>query len=443
MKTDLFTLPNGLRVIFIDTKAFPTLTTLLIVGAGSRYEQDANNGVAHFLEHMFFKGSKKYPDPFILTSTIESLGGIWNAFTSKDYTGYFIKATSEHFDIVIDVLSDVLLRPLFKEEEIEKEKGVIVEEINMYEDQPQSLVGDLFENLLYKGNSLGFDVIGTKKTVTSFNRQTFLDYRSQLYHPKNAVLVVAGGLNMTKTGETKAKNYLEVIAGKFSEWARLPSLRESVSGRGNGAKSEFTPMLEKQDRPETLIKTKKTEQAHFCLGYRTFPSDDKRKYALAILSAILGVGASSKLFMELREKRGLCYYISTGLQYYHDVGNMVTQAGVPKEVTKVTEAIKLTLEEHNKMLKDGFDKKDIAKAKEILKGRLLLSMEDSFNVAHFYGKKAVLETKIESPQEVVDHIEKVTDEEIIAVAKDVIKSKGLNIAAIGPFERKDFEGILQ
>ncbi|MBI3366148.1 insulinase family protein [Candidatus Roizmanbacteria bacterium] len=430
MKTELFTLPNGLRVILIDTKAFPTLTTLLIVGAGSRYELEENNGVAHFLEHMFFKGSKKYPDPFTLTSTIESLGGIWNAFTSKDYTGYFIKATSEHFDIVIDVLSDVLLRPLFKEEEIEKEKGVIVEEINMYEDMPQSLVGDLYENLLYKGNPLGFDVIGTKKTVRSFNRQIFLDYRSQLYHPQNSVLVIAGGLNMTKTGETNAKNYLQVIAEKFGEWQ-------------NGQKSEFTPMNEIQDKPQIFVKTKNTEQAHFCLGYRTFASNDKRKRSLEVLAAILGVGASSKLFMELREKRGLCYYIGTGLQYYHDVGNMVTQAGVPKDVKKVTEAMKLTLEEHQKMLKDGFTKTDITKAKEILKGRLLLSMEDSFNVAHFYGKKAVLELKIESPQEVVDEIEKVTDEEIIAVANDIIKPSQLNITAIGPFEEKDFENLIK
>ncbi len=429
MKTELFTLPNSLRVFLIDTKAFPTLTTLLIVGAGSRYEHEKNNGVAHFLEHMFFKGSKKYPDPFTLTSTIEQLGGIWNAFTSKDYTGYFIKATSEHFDTVIDVLSDVLLRPLFKEEEIEKEKGVIIEEINMYEDMPQSLVGDLYENLLYKGNPLGFDVIGTKQTVTSFNKQTFLDYRRQLYHPKNAVLVVAGGLNMSKTGETQAKNYMQAIEEKFNEWE-------------NGTKSEFTQMIENQEKPQLFIKNKKTEQAHFCLGYRTFPSNDKRKRALEVLTAILGVGASSKLFMELREKRGLCYYISTGLQYYHDVGNMVTQAGVPKDVAKVTEAMKLTLEEHNKMLKDGFNKKDITKAKEILKGRLLLSMEDSFNVAHFYGKKAVLETKRESPQEVIEQIEKVTEEEIHTVVQDVIKPSQLNIAAIGPFEKKDFEGII-
>jgi len=430
MKTDLFTLPNGLRVFLIDTKAFPTLTTLLIVGAGSRYEQEANNGVAHFLEHMFFKGSKKYPDPFTLTSTIEQLGGIWNAFTSKDYTGYFIKATSEHFNVVIDVLSDVLLHPLFKEEEIEKEKGVIVEEINMYEDMPQSLVGDLYENLLYKGNPLGFDVIGTKKTVTSFNKQTFLDYRGQLYHPKNAVLVVAGGLTQGKREGFTIQDYVKGIEEKFGEW-------------GNGAKSEFIPMSENQEKPQIFIKNKKTEQAHFCLGYRTFSSNDKRKKPLEVLTAILGVGASSKLFMELREKRGLCYYISTGLQYYHDVGNMVTQAGVPKDVVKVTEAMKLTLEEHQKMLKDGFTKKDITKAKEILKGRLLLSMEDSFNVAHFYGKKAVLETKTESPQEVVDQIEKVTDEEIHAVAQDVIQSSHLNIAAIGPFEEKDFEKIIK
>ncbi len=430
MKTEFFTLPNGLKVFLTDTKAFPTLTTLLMVGAGSRYENEVNNGVAHFLEHMFFKGSKKYPDSFILTSTIEQLGGIWNAFTSKDYTGYFIKATSEHFDTVVDVLSDVLLRPLFDEKEIEKEKGVIVEEINMYEDMPQSLVGDLFENLLYKGNPLGFDVIGTKKTVRSFSRQTFLDYRSALYHPQNAVLVVAGGLNMTKTGETQAKNYLQIVQEKFGEW-------------GNGTKSEFIPMQEIQNKPQIYVKRKNTEQAHFCLGYRAFPSSDKRKKPLEVLAAILGVGASSKLFMELREKRGLCYYVSTGLQYYHDVGNMVTQAGVPKDIEKIIEAMKLTLDEHQKMLADGFTKTDITKAKEILKGRLLLSMEDSFNVAHFYGKKAVLETKIESPQEVVDQIEKVTDEEIISVAKDIIKSERLNIAAIGPFEEKDFESILK
>ena len=234
---------------------------------------------------------------------------------------------------------------------------------------------------------------------------------------------------MSKTVETQAKNYRQVIEDKFGEW-------------GNGAKSEFTPMLENQEKPQIFIKTKKTEQAHFCFGYRTFSSNDKRKRALEVLAAILGVGASSKLFMELREKRGLCYYVSTGLQYYHDVGNMVTQAGVPKDVAKVTEAMKLTLEEHNKMLKDGFTKKDTTKAKEILKGRLLLSMEDSFNVAHFYGKKAVLETKMESPQEVVDEIEKVTDEEIVAVAKDIIKPEGLNVAAIGPFVKEDFHGLI-
>jgi len=429
MKTEIVTLQNGLRIILIDTKAFPTLTTLLLVGAGSRYENEQNNGVAHFLEHMFFKGSKKYPDPFILTSTIESLGGIWNAFTSKDYTGYFIKATSEHFDVVIDVLSDVLLRPLFKEEEIEKEKGVIIEEINMYEDMPQSLVGDLLENLLYKGNPLGFDVIGTKKTVTSFNKQTFLDYRSQLYHPKNAVLVVAGGLHIGKREGYTINDYIKSIQEKFGEW-------------GNGQKSEFNSMVEIQDKPELLVKTKKTEQAHFCLGFRTFKSEDKRKHTLAILAGILGMGASSKLFMELREKRGLCYYIGTSLTYYHDVGNMVTQAGVPKDTQKVIEAMKLTLEEHYKMLKSGFNNEDIRKAKEIIKGRLLLSMEDSFNVSHFYGKKAVLETNIESPQEIIDYIEKVSQEEILEVAKEVIKPEKLNMAVIGPFEKKEFDGLI-
>jgi len=430
MKTQEFTLQNGLRIIFIDTKAFPTLTTLLLVGAGSRYEKKENNGVAHFLEHMFFKGSKKYPDPYTLTSTIEGLGGVWNAFTSKDYTGYFIKATNEHFNIMIDVLSDVLLNPLFKVEEIEKEKGVIVEEINMYEDMPQSQVSDLFENLLYKGNPLGYDTIGTKQTVRSFTRQTFSNYQNQLYHPKNAVLVVAGGLDIRNTRHhvSSLPNYLNIIQQKFKNW-------------NGGVKAEFEIMKEIQTQPEMLVKNKKTEQAHFCLGFRTFSLSDKRRNILSVLAAILGVGASSKLFMELREKRGLCYYIGTGLQYYHDCGNMVTQAGVPKDIEKVKEAIKVTLEEHYQLYKKGFSKKDLLKAKEILKGRLLLSMEDSFNVAHFYGKKAVLETKIESPQEVISQIEKVTDEEIRALTQVVFQQSKLNVAVIGPFKKNDFENL--
>ncbi|KKP32772.1 MAG: Peptidase, M16 family, partial [Candidatus Roizmanbacteria bacterium GW2011_GWA2_32_13] len=236
MHPQTYTLKNGLQVIFIDTKTFPTLTTLLLIGAGSRYENEINNGVAHFFEHMAFKGSKKYSNSFVISSTVEGFGGVFNAFTSKDHTGYWIKATAKHFETMIDVISDMIQTPKLLTEEIEREKGVIKEEINMYEDMPQRKVGEIFETLLYKGSPLGFDIAGTKETVKKFTRQTFIDYINSLYHPNNAVLVVAGGLSNSSgkaryrkffDGKQKTaknlvtspfSNYLELINNKFGGW---------------------------------------------------------------------------------------------------------------------------------------------------------------------------------------------------------------------------------
>jgi predicted Zn-dependent peptidase len=193
MDTSLITLENGLHIILVDTKSFPSLTTLVMVGAGSGYETTVNNGIAHFFEHMAFKGTKKYPNSFVISSTIEGFGGIFNAFTSKDHTGYWVKAPTEHFEKVIDVLSDMILHPLLVSEEIDREKGVIVEEINMYEDMPSRKVSDLFDALMYKGNPLSYDIAGTPETVRSFDRKIFTDYIESHYHAGNAVVVIAGG----------------------------------------------------------------------------------------------------------------------------------------------------------------------------------------------------------------------------------------------------------
>lgn len=424
MHPHIITLDNGLRVIFVDTKAFPTVTTLLLIGAGSRYENEKNNGIAHFLEHMFYKGSKKFPNPYIISSTIEGLGGAWNAFTSKDYTGYYIKATTSHFEEMIDLLSDILLRPLFENKEIEKEKGVIVEEINMYEDQPQSKVGDLFENLTYKGTTLGYDVTGTKDTVVKFDRSTFTNYIGQLYFPNNAVLVVAGGLSQIQNSKFRIQNYEEIIREKFGDWKR-------------GKAEKFSMVNEQQTKPNILVFNKKTEQAHFCLGFRTFGLHDKRRHALSVLTTILGGGASSRLFSEVREKHGLCYYISTGRQTYHEVGNMVTQAGVTKEVDKVKKAVEAALKEHKKIKLGDIKKEELTRVKEMIKGRTLLSMEDSFNVAYYYGKKKLLENSIEEPQSVLDEIEKVTVDDLVELTKELFVNDRLNFALIGPFESKD------
>ncbi len=416
MNTELITLKNGLRVFCIDTKSFPTVTTLLLVGAGSRYETRTNNGIAHFLEHMFYKGSKKYPNPEIISQEIEGMGGHWNAFTSKDYTGYYIKAATRHFPKMIDILSDLLQNSLFKSEEIEKEKGVIVEEINMYEDMPQRRIGEIFENVMYAGNPLGYDIAGTKETVTSFDRNTFVDYMKSLYQPQNAVLVVAGGL-----GANSFSIYQKVIEEKFGKW------------KGSNV-STFTPYRHIQDDLRIHVTDKKTEQAHFCLGFPTFGIEDKRRPVLKVLQTILGGGASSRLFQEVREKRGLCYYIGTANEQYHDTGNIVTQSGVVKDIDKVKEALRATISEHLKIGNAHIQATDIARSKEMIRGRLLLSLEDSFSVALFFGMHQLHERKTVTPEEYIRRIEKVTKEELIVLAKELFDLTRLTIALIGPFD---------
>jgi len=421
-----YVLKNGLRVIFIDTKAFPTVTTLLLIGAGSRYENEENNGISHFLEHMFFKGSKKYPTPEIVSTTIEGLGGQWNAFTSKNYTGYYIKAATSHFEKMIDILSDILLNPKFEEKEIIKEKGVVTEEINMYEDQPQMKVGELFENLIYKGNSLGMDVIGTKHTVAGYTRNTVVDYMQQLYRPNNAVLIIAGGLEIKESekiaiASSQLNYYLNIIQEKFNGWER-------------GEFSDFIKVKESQKEPQKLIYNKKTEQAHFCLGFRAFGINDKRKYVLSVLSMILGGGASSRLFVEVREKRGLCYYIHTGRELYQDVGYIVTQAGVAKDENKVKEAVSAVINEYKKM-SEGVTKEEMTKVKEMIKGRMLLSLEDSFNVANYFGMKKLIEDKTETPEELIAKIEKVTSEQVVKLAKELFTKEKMNFSIIGPLQQ--------
>lgn len=433
MQPNIFTLNNGLRIILVDTKAFSTITTLLLVGAGSRYENEKNNGIAHFFEHMAFKGSKKYPNSFTISSTIESMGGVFNAFTSKDHTGYWIKATADRFEEVLDVISDMVLEPLLLEEEINREKGVIVEEINMYEDMPARKVSDLFEELLYKGSPLGFDIAGTKETVTSFDRKTFTDYIETLYRPNNAVLIVAGGLeNITINKDKKAtqidlmSHYLTVMENKFSYWRM-------------GEKKNYPKMIDHQDKQAMLVKYKKTEQSHFCFGFRAFASKDPRRYALSILSALLGGGMSSRLFIEVRERRGLCYYISTGRELYDDVGNIVTQAGVKNDIESVKQAMKVVWDEHQKVAGGYITEEEVEKAKQFMRGRLLLSMEDSFTVASFYGIRQLLEGMSTTPAEVIQKIESVTKEEIVQVAKELFTRERLNITLIGPYKQKDLD----
>lgn len=429
MKTSLHILPNKLRTLLIDTKAFPSATCLLLVNAGSRYENKKNNGIAHFFEHMAFKGSKKYPSTAALASLVEGFGGEFNAFTSKDYTGYYIKAPVQHTETMVDVLSDMITQPLLDKDEIEREKGVIGQEISMYEDTPQRIINQLYEYLLYKESPLGMDIIGTVATVNAATRKTFKDYMDTYYYANNAVLVVSGGLTGIKD-EIKEKDHLGYATKYFSNW-------------GQKAVPSFTPVKENQKKPATLLRYKKSEQAHLCFGYRTFGKKDERKYALSVLAAILGVGMSSRLFMEVRERRGLCYAVGTYTDHFNDVGTMVTYAGVPTDIKKVQEAIKVIKYEHESLAEGNIIDSELARAKEILKGRLILSLEDTFNVGYIYGKQLLHEGEIKPVEEIIKRIEEVSASDVINLARDIIKPSQANLALIGPFKSpSSFEKII-
>lgn len=426
MKSQIYTLQNGLPLLLVDTESFPTVTTMILVGAGSRYENTRNNGIAHFFEHMAFKGSKRYPTSFDISSTIEGIGGVFNAFTAKDHTGYWVKAPGSHFESVLTVLSDMILHSLLIPEEIEREKGVIIEEINMYEDMPARKVSDIFDEVIFDGNPLGFDIAGTRETVMSFDKKTFTDYINTYYHPRNAVVVVAGGLSHTALGNKDFEAYRQLVEKQFAPWK-------------SKNKKSFEHFKSLQNKPNIKIVNKKTEQAHFCLGYRAFPFSDERRHALTVLATILGGGMSSRLFMEVRERRGLCYYVSTGRELYADTGYLVTQAGVTNNKEKVNEAVKVIIDQHNQIKNAILEPQEIQKAKELLKGRLLLSLEDSYKVASLQGARYLFEERLIFPEQIIAHIDAVTKEDIVSVANDILTEDRLNFALIGPFEEGDIK----
>jgi len=419
MTHQLFTLKNGLSVVLVDTKTFPTFTAMLLVGAGSRYENKENNGVAHFFEHMAFKGSKKYPNALLLSSMIEGLGGIFNAFTTKDHTGYWIKAPLSHFETVVDVLADMIQNPLLLEEEIEREKGVIIEEINMYEDEPQYKVWELFEELLFKNHPLGYPTTGYKETVGKFTRQTFLDYMENLYKPSNVILVIAGGISVGNRHACSLQKYIDIIQEKFFLWK-------------DGQKASFLNFSDNQNSPQILIKTKKTEQAHLVLGYRGLSYTDKKRYVQSVLMTILGGGMSCRLFYQLRERRGLCYYIHSGSEPFSETGYVYTRAGLTVNAKKINEAIKVIIDEHQKIAEGELKDEEVKKAKEMVKGRLILSLEDTHDLASFVGRKLIFEGKIVEPQEVIKKIDVITKEEIIDLAKKLFVKEKFNLALLSP-----------
>lgn len=414
-------LKNGLRVILIPIREVESATTLVLVGAGSRYEDKSNNGISHFLEHMAFKGTKKRPTALEISTLIDGIGAESNAFTSKEITGYYIKSAANHVDMALDILSDMLANLKLDSAEIDKERGVILEEINLYEDTPVRKIGDIFESLLYGDTPMGWDVAGEKRIIKSIKRNDFVSYMEKLYSADNMTVVVAGNIDIEKTGE-RVKHY-------FSHLKKF-------------ATADFIKVKEKQVEPQVFLKHKKTEQAHFALGARTVGLLDKKdKYPLSILAAILGGGMSSRLFHEVREKRGLAYYVKTASENYLDAGYLATFAGV--DPNRIDEAIQVVVNEYKKITEKGaLAEKEITKAKEYTKGHFILELEDTKSVAVFFAADEIFERKNETPAQVIKKIDEVRLADVLRVAKKYLL-RPLNLAIIGDFTDKErFQKLL-
>lgn len=406
-------LDNGMNLITLSMPQLQSVTALLMVKVGSRYEDDRVAGISHFLEHMVFKGTKKYPTALDLAVAVDSIGAEFNAFTSKEYTGFYVKSASNHLDLSLDVLSQLVFHPLLPEKEMEKEKGVIIEEINMYEDNPMAKVGTDFESLIYSDTYLGRQVIGYKKTVQKMKKKDFVDFRNQWYQPSRMVLGIVGGMDKIKNLKLKIKN----CSSKFKINDSKPKKLEKL---------KFV-----QQKPALKVKYKKTEQTHLCLGVRAFPKAHKDRYVMAVLTTILGGNMSSRLFTEVREKRGLAYYIKSDISTYFDNGYFITQAGT--DVRKAPEAIKVILGVYGSIC-NKVDGKELGRAKEYLKGKLALGLEDSKGVASFYVEDYLLEGKLRTFKEIIKEIEKVTLSDIKRVAQKIFVNKGLNLSIIGPYK---------
>ncbi len=413
-------LENGLTVVTQEMPSASSSSVGLWIRAGGRFETKSNNGVSHFLEHLLFKGTKKRNYRQIKES-IEGVGGGLNGFTSEEITCYLAKVLSRHLPLALDVLSDMVLNPLLKEEDVEKERMVIVEEIKMYEDLPSSYVHALFDELLWPNQPLGFMIVGRQEVIGTIDRDEILNYKNRLYNPSNLVVAVAGKLEHERVTEEARKAF-----------GALPRRQ----------RNRFSKVQEKQSKPQMKLKSKDTEQTHLCLGGKALPLGHPDRYALGILNVILGGNMSSRLFNEVREKRGLAYEIRSGIVRFQDTGALVISAGVDNR--KVAETIKVVLKELKKFKEREVYRKEFRQAKEFVIGQLLLGLEDSTTYMHWLGENKLCLGRVPPVEEVLEKLKKVTAQDLQRIAKRFFTNENLSLALIGPVkEEQQIEKVFQ
>lgn len=417
MKTPTYikkTLPNGLRYLYIPMKNTETVLGMVLVGTGADFETKEESGLAHFLEHMCFKGTKKRPTAKEIAMEFDTIGADYNAFTGRSHTGYYARAHKKHAQKIIEMISDVFLNSVFPEDEIQKEQGVVIQEMNMYMDDPQYRVSKLSAEMLYGTQPAGRDIIGNKKTVSSFTRKHVQSYHQKQYTAKNTVVIIAGNIS-EKEVDTQ-------VTTLFKD---LPS----------GKKNQFQKTVVTQSQAKVAIEHKETDQTHLILSFRGMDMWDKRVQAARTLVAVLSGGMSSRLFQKMREELGICYYVYASLNTGFDVGDFSISAGVSND--RVGEAIQGIVDELKKIKEEGITDEELQKVKEFRLSGLVLHLETTEDYANFYGREEVVKNKATIPAERAEEIEAVTKKQVEQVAKDLINSLQANLAIIGPYTKKD------
>ena len=414
------TLPNGLRVLTACMPHTHSVAISVYVGAGSRYERDDEAGISHFLEHMLFKGTEKRPTAKEIAEAIDAVGGMLNGGTDREYTVYYIKVARPHLDLALDVMFDLVRRPLIDAHEMEKERQVVLEELSMVADSPSQLADLLLDSVLWPGQPLGRDVAGTPESVAQLTREMALGYLKRQYVPPNIIVALAGQIDHGEIVST--------IERELGDWPSRAASPWFPATNGAG--------------PRHALRYKSSEQAHICLALRGLPLNHPDRYPLSFLSVILGEGMSSRLFMEVRERRGLAYDVHSYVAHFLDTGSFNVYMGVdPKNAV---EALKVVLEEISRVREDGPSSAELTKARELSKGRLLLRMEDTRSVSAWIGAQELLLGYVRSVEQAVAEMEAVTLEDVQRVAREIIVPDQMYMAVVGPFRSdKRFAGLLQ
>lgn len=422
-------LKNGITLITVPVKGTSATTVLCMFPVGSRYEDQKISGVSHFVEHMLFKGTEKRPNSQEITLTFDAVGAQYNAFTSKEYTGYYVKIAGSKQALAFDILSDMIFHSTFKAEEVEKEKGAIVEELRMYKDNPLMDIDDTFESLLFDGNPLGWNIGGSEESVRGVSRDEMWEHYQRHYSPKTMALVVAGAID-----QKKLKKFVQNFAEK-----QAPKNATSPSFYKNSY-IPFKLAGKKSLADRVAVKEKKVDQAQLMLGFPALPHNHPDRYALAVLTTVLGGGMSSRLFSEVREKRGLAYMVKCDATSYRDTGLVIVKAGL--DPARIGEAVKVIRQELQKIVDEPISDKELVNARNYLTGHIALQLEDSFNEANWFAEKFLFAKKMETYEEMGRQLKKVTVKAVQKVAKDLINFDEMRVAAIGPFAKEKLLGML-